>query len=183
MESEIENQIEEERRQASIDRIGQFNERKRQAIIAQEEEKIAKIQEEEKTFQDMQPNSVNKVTSELLKAAWENLIDSFGFTLIWIDIHIFAGLVLGNKMFCKLGMEWVPDMLKQTRFKEAEKMGKKAGAIEGMGVACLNLGCLMIIIANIMIIGVILSVVTNPISAIAHIFGYIWDKTANLIKG
>ena len=88
MASENDNQIEEERRQASIDRIGQFNERKRQAIIAQEEEKIAKIQEEEKTFQDMQPNSVNKVTSELLKAAWENLIDSFGFTLIWIDIHI-----------------------------------------------------------------------------------------------
>ncbi|MEI6529543.1 MAG: hypothetical protein WCN88_04065 [Candidatus Falkowbacteria bacterium] len=50
-----------------------------------------------------------KGTSALLKAAWENLIETFGLTLIWIDIHVFLNLVLGDKLFCKLGEEWIPD--------------------------------------------------------------------------
>ena len=159
MASENENQIEEERRQASIDRVGILNEKRQQAVMTQEEEKREKIREE---------------TSNLLKAAWENLIDSFGATLLWIDIHIFGGMVMGNKLFCKLGMEWVPDVLKQTRFKEAEKMGDRIGIIEGIGVAGLNLGCILIVIANLMIIGVMFKVVTNPISALAGVTGYIW---------
>lgn len=182
MVSENEDKIEEERRQASIDRVGILNEKRQQALINQEEEKQAKIKEEQKTFQDMQPNAVNKATSNLLKAAWENLIDSFGTTLLWIDIHIFGGMVMGNKLFCKLGMEWVPDILKQTRSKEAEKMGDKIGVIEGIGVAGLNLGCIFAVIAGFMVIGVMFKVVTNPIEALAGVTGYIWDKVSGLVK-
>lgn len=50
-----------------------------------------------------------KGTSALLKVAWENLIETFGLTLIWIDIHVFLNLVFGDKLFCKLGEEWIPD--------------------------------------------------------------------------
>jgi hypothetical protein len=46
--------------------------------------------------------------SELLKSAWENLIPSWGLTLIWIDIHVFFNIVLGEKLFCNLGEEWLP---------------------------------------------------------------------------
>ncbi len=50
-----------------------------------------------------------KAVSGLLKASWENLIDSFGLTLIWIDIHVFLNMVLGKKLFCDLGEEWIPE--------------------------------------------------------------------------
>lgn len=167
--------------EASANRVGQFNEGRRQAEINQEEENSARIKKEEETFKEMQPNAVNKATSELLKAAWENLITSWGLTLIWIDIHIFSGMVVGNKLFCKLGMEWVPDALKQTRFKEAEKLGKVVGAAEALGVAGLNLGCLFIVLGALMIIGVMLKVITNPIEFLGAISGYIWDKAVTWI--
>ncbi|MHB8903922.1 MAG: hypothetical protein ACYC40_02380 [Patescibacteria group bacterium] len=175
------NRIEDERQQASIDRVGQLNERRRLAVINNEKEAI-KIKEEAKAVNDIKPNAINTATSGALKGAWMNLITSLGFTMFWIDAHIFAGTVMGNGLFCKLGREWVPDLLKQTNPKEAEKMGKKLGFAEGIGVIFLNLGCLMVVLAILMIIGVILVVVTNPISAISHIFGYIWDKTIVLFK-
>lgn len=50
-----------------------------------------------------------KGTSALLKASWENLIETFGLTLIWIDIHVFLNMVFGDKLFCNLGEEWIPE--------------------------------------------------------------------------
>lgn len=50
-----------------------------------------------------------KALSGLLKASWENLIDSFGLTLLWIDAHVFLSMVFGNKLFCDLGEEWIPE--------------------------------------------------------------------------
>lgn len=50
-----------------------------------------------------------KGLNNLLKSAWGNLISSFGLTLIWIDIHVFLHMVLGDKLFCDLGEEWAPD--------------------------------------------------------------------------
>jgi len=53
--------------------------------------------------------SARKATSGLLKAAWENLIPTFGLTLFWIDIHVFLNMVMGKKLFCDLGEEWIPE--------------------------------------------------------------------------
>lgn len=50
-----------------------------------------------------------KGTSALLKAAWENLITTWGFSLFWIDIHVFLNMVFGDKLFCNLGEEWIPE--------------------------------------------------------------------------
>jgi hypothetical protein len=52
---------------------------------------------------------MRKGLNNLLKSAWENLIESFGLTLLWIDIHVFLNMVLGDKLFCNLGEEWIPD--------------------------------------------------------------------------
>jgi len=177
-----ENEGPENSEQTSIDRIGQLNEERRQAEISRDEANLERIRAEEKTFKDMQPNAVNSMTSGLLKAAWENLVTSWGLTLIWIDIHVFSSLVFGNKMFPKLGMEWIPDALKQTQFKEAEKLGKKIGIVEGMGVACLNLGCLMIVIAALMVVGAILKIFANPIAAFFTAFGYIWKTLLGIVS-
>ena len=102
--------------------------------------------QEQKKATDAKPNPVNSCSGSCLKKAWLNLIPSWGLTLIWINIHVFLQTVLGEKMFCKLGMEWVPEELKKAQFEEAKKMGKVAGTFEGAGLACLDLGCLLIII-------------------------------------
>lgn len=184
MAQDNDNEIEErnEASEASADRIGRLNEERRQAEINQEQANLERIRKEEETFKEMQPNAVNKAAGELLKGSWENLIDSWGLTLIWIDIHIFLGLVLGNKLFCKLGMEWVPDSLKQMQFKKAALIGRTVGYVEGTGVACLNIGCLMIVIAALMVIGVIFKVINNPLEALWGMSGYIWDKAVIIFK-
>ena len=169
--------------QNSIDRIGQLNEERRQAEISQEEANLERIRAEEKTFKDMQPNAVNSMTSGLLKAAWENLVTSWGLTLIWIDIHVFSSLVFGNKLFCKLGMEWVPDALKQTQFKEAEKLGKVVGTAEGLGVGCLNIGCLMIVLAAWIIIAMIFNILQHPIDALLTMPAVTWNVIKAIFKG
>ena len=165
--------------ETSASRVGQLNEQQNQARIEQEQQ--AEKDKEEKKKNDIKPNALNKATGGLLKAAWENLVESWGFTLIWIDIHVFGNLVFGNKVFCKLGSEWIPDTVKQAQFKEGEKLGKVAGTFEGAGVACLNLGCLFTVLAFLMMIGVILEVVSNPISGLYHIFGYIWKSASDAI--
>ena len=178
-----ENEGPENSEQNSIDKIGQLNEEKRQAEIAQEEATEQKKQAEEKEKQDMQPNAVNKITSNLLKSAWESLVASWGLTLIWIDIHVFSSLVFGNKMFCKLGMEWIPDALKQTQFKEAEKLGKVVGATEGIGVGCLNLGCLMLVLAAFIIIGIIFKILQHPLDALWTMPTLTWEVMKAIFKG
>lgn len=49
---------------------------------------------------------IQQGTSKLLQAAWENLIPSWGLTLLWIDIHVFLNMLF-PKMFCDLGKEWL----------------------------------------------------------------------------
>ncbi len=90
---------------------------------------------------------VNKATSKLLKSSWENLIDSFGATLIWINIHVFLKMVFGEKFFCKLGMEWIDDNIKKTSPQLAEKAGQKIGLVEKAGLALLDLILLFILLA------------------------------------
>ena len=165
------------RGQESADRIGQMNENKRQAEIAEEEKK----KKAEKEKNNLKPDAFNTMTSNLLKAAWENLVMSWGLTLIWIDIHVFGTLVLGNKLFCKLGMEWVPNALKEARFKEAEKLGKTVGAFEEIGVVGLNLGCLLIVIVAFMIVAMLLSIVSNPLDFFSALVGWVWDKASSIV--
>ncbi len=45
-------------------------------------------------------------TDWALRASWLNIIDSFGLTLIYINIHVFFRFVIGTDFFCKLGHEW-----------------------------------------------------------------------------
>ena len=73
---------------------------------------------------------VNQGTSSLLKAAWLNIINTFGLSIIWIDIHIFLSQVLGKDLFCSLGEEWLP---KGTP-RNLDGAKKSVGMTEGMAV-------------------------------------------------
>lgn len=127
-------------------------------------------------------NPLNKATSSLLQKAWINLVSSFGLTLIWINIHVFLGMIFGNKAFCKLGQEWLSlrgsGALAQS--EEAKKVAGTAGTFEGAGLACLDLGCLMLIIAVITLISLILDIFT--LEGLSRILGWVWDKVANIFS-
>src|SRR3989338_8671466 len=92
-------------------------------------------------------------TSALLKASWLNLIDSFGATLIYINIHVFLRWVLGEKFFCKLGEEWMPKQAEAAAGQAGKAVSKNAGMVEAMALIALDL------IAGAVIIGALSLVV------------------------
>lgn len=124
---------------------------------------------------------MKKATSNLLKQAWTNLIDSFGLTLIWINIHVFLRLVLGKKLFCKLGEEWLPPVpaASSPAGDEASKeAGKAFGSCELPVFLILDsCGCLLILLI-VAQITLIVGFIENPMKAIAAvlkaIIGNLW---------
>ena len=96
-------------------------------------------------------------TNWLLKEAWWNLISSWGLTLIYINIHVFLRLVLGEKFFCKLGDEWIPKKIKAVG-GDAGKMGCKAiGIIEVIGLLLLDAVVFFLILVILGLISMIMS--------------------------
>jgi hypothetical protein len=65
-------------------------------------------------------------TATLLKTAWLNIIDSFGLTLIYINLHVFGHSVFGEKIFCDLGEEWIPNSLRSSLGSEAVRSRTRA---------------------------------------------------------
>ncbi len=107
-----------------------------------------------------------KALSGMLKAAWANLISSFGTTFLWIDIHVFMNSVVGKNLFCDLGEEWVPNTSGPGGAEAAEKAGKSIGLIENMGCCCMNLGCLFSVIFSLALVAIVVGVVSNPFGSI-----------------
>lgn len=121
---------------------------------------------------------MRKGTSRLLRQAWLHLIDSWGFTLIWINIHVFLGTIFGERFFCKLGAEWMDNNIQSANMEAAKKLGDKGRIAEGVGLACCNLGCLFIIISALAIAGAVIGVIDNPLRAlIALLKGVFTDWT------
>ncbi|MDD4901195.1 MAG: hypothetical protein PHS62_03770 [Patescibacteria group bacterium] len=80
---------------------------------------------------------INRATSKLLQQAWINLLDSWGLTLIWVNIHVFLRWTLGDKLFCKLGEEWLP--------KQVMEAGGAAGKTANKGIGLLEVIVLSIL--------------------------------------
>jgi hypothetical protein len=53
-------------------------------------------------------NPIQQATANWLRAAWINLIPSWGLTLFYIDFHWFMSQALGDSVMCKMGEEWMP---------------------------------------------------------------------------
>ncbi len=51
--------------------------------------------------------AVSAGTSELLQQAWYNAVETFGLTLLYINVHVLGRWIFGEKFFCKLGHEWL----------------------------------------------------------------------------
>ena len=113
-------------------------------------------------------NPILKATDSLLKFSWENLIDSFGLTLIWINIHVFLNQVLGPKVFRDVGEEWLPDSIKKVagKSKQAAALLK---TVEGAGIGCLDLGCLIILLLILTVICIIASALSGDLSILLNL--------------
>lgn len=124
-----------------------------------------------------------KALSGLLKAAWENLITSFGTTLVWIDIHVFMNKIGFEALFCDLGEEWLPEKPETPVVKgdsadqsgPAEEAAKSVGLVEKMGCCCVNFGCFLLVLSVLVLISLILKVIENPMSALGAILSYLWE--------
>lgn len=117
-----------------------------------------------------------RATSKLLQEAWINIIPSWGLTIIWINIHVFLGMIFGNNFFCKLGAEWIDENIKKAQVGQTKDLEKASGIVEGAGLACLDLGCLFLIIWVLFIISLITGFIENPLVALKDILGSIWGS-------
>jgi hypothetical protein len=156
----------------------------RQAVIQKKRKEDLEIKQGGISEALKKKSPIRKGTSSLLRAAWINLIDSFGLTLIWINIHVFLNKVLGDGMFCRLGEEWTdrPGVSSSMAKGEIDKKARNSvGLVEKMGLGCLNLGCLIIFIAIFVVIALVLKFFENPLDFFAELIGFVWDATKNAI--
>jgi len=97
-----------------------------------------------------------KMTGELLKQSWMHLVDSFGLTLIYLNIHAWVGFIEGHKVFCKLGDE----------IKAPGKAKSFMGIFEMIGIILLDFIVLLLILCIISFISWFIGVVSHPIGTL-----------------
>ncbi len=89
------------------------------------------LKERAKKMEEKVLAPVKAGTSKLLANAWRVLIPSWGLSFLWINIHVFLKSVFGEKLFCKLGDEWMP--------KQAQAAGGEAGKTVSGGARIIEL--------------------------------------------
>jgi hypothetical protein len=132
----------------------------RQAVM---QEKRRKQVLKKKKQEDSKPSSMSAGTSKALKVAWQNLLSTWGLTILWIDTHVVLRIIFGKKYFCAPGEEWTSSPGKTG--KGGNKMLK---LIEPMGIGLVNLGYLLLIIALFFLISLISAALENS-------FTFLWD--------
>ncbi|MCU0679779.1 MAG: hypothetical protein MUF50_00530 [Planctomycetes bacterium] len=115
---------------------------------------IAQVSAKKKEEQIGKISGLQKATNSALKWAWEYLIPTIGLSLIYINVHVFGSRSMGEKYFCKLGYEWVPDNMRQKMGSKIKQIGEKANVPETAAFCCLDSCCILSIV--IVITGLIL---------------------------
>lgn len=137
--------------------------------------KIKDIAKEKKDQLLSSPNPVNSATDAALKFAWENLLTSWGLTLLYIDAHAFLNKVFGPLVFRDLGQEWVPAGIRKVGDQKSKQVSGMLSIAEKAGCGCLNLGCLIIVISIFSLIAMIVSGISNPLELIKVSFDSLWN--------
>ena len=116
----------------------------------------------------------------LLKAAWQNLISSWGFSLIWINIHVFMRWVMPD-IFCKLGQEWIPKIGPGADSKKT--VGKAIGTGEGIALFFLDLIALCLIFLFLAIVVMIVDFLSaNWLEKGFMLLGFGWEGIKALVN-
>lgn len=137
----------------------------RQRVMAARRDKSAK---ESKTKQVVKAAvaPARKATSRLLRQAWINVIDSYGLTLLWVDVHFFMSAVLGDSIFCKPGHEWADAVSGgkaggQQTAEQLESAQQAIGLVEKGLIGCVNIVLLLTIFSIAFVLYLLID--KNPI--------------------
>jgi len=112
--------------------------RARQALNLKEQAK--------KKLEEKAAAPARAVTNRALQWAWKALIPSWGLSSIWINIHVFLKAVFGEKLFCKLGDEWLPPQAAEATGEAGKMVGKSIGLVEIMVLAFIDIIIFFIIV-------------------------------------
>jgi len=127
---------------------------------------------------DLATAPAKKGTGRLLQMAWLNLIDTAGFSWLYIAFHFLMAYFtpLAN-LFPKFGHEWVPEQ--GPNKKEAERVGATIEPFEIAG--CLIIGCIILLIISLIILMIFMMayVYSNPKEALA----LVWYELKSIIGG
>ncbi len=170
---------------SSADKVGAL------AAVQQEAKKKGAISRAKQAVGE-KVSAIALTLAGLLRMSWGNLIQSFGLTLIWINIHAFGNLVFGKKIFCDLGQEWQMQVGNSKLMAAGAKAeadgasqvkksaGKFAGLLEKMGMGCLDLTCCLSVIIILAIFALLLEIVTHPFGTAWEVIkggiGWVWDR-------
>jgi len=150
----------------------------RQRLAAKRIKNAAKQKLEEKVTAP-----ARMATGQLLKFSWLNLIDSFGLTLIYINMHVFLRWVFPD-MFCKLGDEWLPKQASVLGANEAMKnTGQAIGIAEVMGLLLLDILAIIVVGGALALIVMITGWISHPLDAIMNLGWNAVNGLVNLFKG
>jgi hypothetical protein len=119
-------------------------------------------------------------SARLLQLAILNLIDSFGLTLIYINLHVFGHSVLGEKIFCALGEEWIPPNLRSGMSAESFKSKVRTlGLVEKMGLIFLDT---LVFIALLFLLIIIISLLNSPLAQAILWLTDQWNNALNFFN-
>ncbi len=166
-------------------------EQQNQARIAQvNQENVQKEQGEDKggASDSSLPNPALKATSGFLKTAWESLIETFGVSILYVDLHFLLNKVMGDKLFCKLGHEWLPPGAKFISNASKKMSGEKTGILsdktkfemfETGGCCAINGCCAIVLLISLAPFFLAVYVWDDPLGALKSLgiatFKIIWQ--------
>lgn len=102
-------------------------------------------------------------TSKLLQAAWRNIVLSFGFSFLYVYVHLFLQQIFGKRFFADLGSEW-RDRPGLT-IEERERMGVSLKLMESFGVGAISILLFIALIFSFAIPALVIEVMSNPLRA------------------
>lgn len=136
---------------------------------------------------------INRATSEFLKKMWQAAPETYGLSILYVNLHWGLNKVLGDKLFCPLGEEWFQS---NASVKPSEKSSgaesilgipkKGAGMLEGGVLVTVDAIVLALILINLAFIVLMAWMIEHPGDALWELgFGPFWQlmKTAWSLKG
>jgi hypothetical protein len=141
-------------------------EQQNQARVEQENQENEGAEDSDFAKKSSPPNPMAIATSGALKGAWESLIESFGLSILYVDLHFLLNKIVGDKVFPKLGHEWVPKEIAKVGGDKAEEIGKKIEIFETGGCCAVNSCCLVALLMSLTPFMLVLYVYNNKAEAI-----------------
>lgn len=124
--------------------------------------------------------SLSAGTSKLLVAAWRNIILSFGFSFLYVYVHLFLKNVFGGKYFVPLGSEWFDKP--GNPMAARDRLGSKFKIPEMMLVLLVSLIILFAIISIMSLLALLLEVAKNPLGVAAKSAELVWGWVENAVS-